>query len=217
LTLLISLETGENGECRFLQATEFRHSEKLKQNTKIISMRRIYILFTFAAMLLVGAKTLATSPTLASVSLAWQPSPSSGVTGYDIYYGTSSGNYITAVPVFGVTNLTIYGLTSGQTYYFAATSVDSAGDQSAFSPEISGIAGAVVATQTPGVLSQAAGLSAGQFGFNLSGTAGAQYAVEASTDLVNWVTLQTNVAPFQFIDSNAVQFPRRFYRTLSIQ
>jgi hypothetical protein len=51
------------------------------------------------------------------------------------------------------------------------------------------------------------------FRFNVTGGAGYSYAVLASTNLSNWVALSTNVAPFTVIDSNAVTFPWRFYRT----
>jgi hypothetical protein len=171
---------------------------------------------TFAGALLLGVAAHAQS--YAIVALAWNPSPSSDVAGYDIYYGTSSGNYTMEVPVSpsSVTNLTIYGLTSGQTYYFAATAFDGEGNQGPFSPEISMTAGSSSAPQgAAGTLSTVAKLPAGQFGFTMAGTTDAQYLVQASTDLVHWVTLQTNSAPFTFVDSNASHFNRRFYRTVS--
>jgi hypothetical protein len=174
-------------------------------------MRGILILLTLAGGLLPGAETRGQTT---SVTLGWNPSTSSEVAGYDIYYGTSSGNYISAVPVANVTNVTIRGLTSGVTYYFAATSYDSNGNQSAFSPEITATVGSVI--QAAGMLSAAMALPAGQFGFTLTGTAGAQYIVQASTDLAHWVALQTNTAPFQFVDSNASQYGHRFYRTVYI-
>ncbi len=54
----------------------------------------------------------------------------------------------------------------------------------------------------------------GQFTINVTGATGQSYAVQASTDLVNWVALQTNTAPFTFTDTNADQFSQRFYRAL---
>jgi hypothetical protein len=36
--------------------------------------------------------------------------------------------------------------------------------------------------------------------------------VQASTTLVDWEAVQTNVAPFTFVDSKASQFNQRFYR-----
>jgi hypothetical protein len=166
------------------------------------------ILFTLAGALLLGAASRCEA---ASMTLGWNPSPSTGVAGYYIYYGTSSGNYTVAVPVSATTtNVTISGLTSGQTYYFAAAAYDASNNVSAPSPEISGVAGAVA--QAAGMLSAIVGLPAGQFGFTLSGASGT-YIVQASTDLVHWVSLQTNSANSQFVDSNTTAFPRRFYRT----
>jgi hypothetical protein len=54
----------------------------------------------------------------------------------------------------------------------------------------------------------------GQFAINVTGATGQSYAVQASADLVNWVTLQTNTAPFTFTDTDAGQFSQRFYRAV---
>ena len=51
------------------------------------------------------------------------------------------------------------------------------------------------------------------FQFNVTGGSGYSYTVLASTNLSNWIALQTNTSPFMFIDSNATLFPQRFYRT----
>jgi hypothetical protein len=63
------------------------------------------------------------------------------------------------------------------------------------------------------VLTQSA-YAAGQFSFNVSGVANQQYIVQASTNLADWVSVQTNTAPFTFVDASAGQFSQRFYRTL---
>jgi hypothetical protein len=52
----------------------------------------------------------------------------------------------------------------------------------------------------------------GQFQFNLSGTAGSSWIVQASTNLSNWVSLATNTVPFVFLDTNNGNLPQRFYR-----
>ena len=52
----------------------------------------------------------------------------------------------------------------------------------------------------------------GQFRFGLAGVPGYSYIIQASTNLVQWRSLQTNPSPFSFLDTNASQFPRRFYR-----
>jgi hypothetical protein len=56
--------------------------------------------------------------------------------------------------------------------------------------------------------------SAGQFEFNVTGVPDFTYAVQASTNLVDWTTLETNSSPFESIDTNALNYPLRFYRVL---
>jgi hypothetical protein len=55
--------------------------------------------------------------------------------------------------------------------------------------------------------------SDGHFSFTISGTAGSVYIVEASADLVNWVPVQTNAAPFVFTETNS-DLPQQFYRAV---
>jgi hypothetical protein len=55
-----------------------------------------------------------------------------------------------------------------------------------------------------------------QFQLTVTGTAGLSYVVEASTELRTWFPMQTNVSPFQFLDSNAVACPRRFFRAVAL-
>jgi hypothetical protein len=56
--------------------------------------------------------------------------------------------------------------------------------------------------------------ASGQFGLAVVGVPGYPYAIQASTDLVNWVSIGTNIAPFTFTDTNAGRFGRRFYRSI---
>ena len=55
----------------------------------------------------------------------------------------------------------------------------------------------------------------GPFSFNVSGVAGFEYTVQASANLVDWESVQTNLAPFVFTDPDAGLYSQRFYRTLS--
>jgi endonuclease/exonuclease/phosphatase family metal-dependent hydrolase len=61
-----------------------------------------------------------------------------------------------------------------------------------------------------------AALIASQFQFQLTGTTGSNYIVQAATDLglSNWISLRTNAAPFTFVESNVFTLPQRFYRGL---
>ena len=56
--------------------------------------------------------------------------------GYKIYYGTSSGTYDSFIDVAKVTTYTVTELTPA-TYYFAVTAYDEAGNESAYSNEVS--------------------------------------------------------------------------------
>ncbi len=66
---------------------------------------------------------------------------STAVTGYRVYYGTAAGSYLQArgsgVAVGNVSTYAAAGLQQGVAYYFAVTSVDAAGVESAFSAEAS--------------------------------------------------------------------------------
>jgi Fibronectin type III domain len=146
----------------------------------------------------------------ASVSLQWNPGSAINVTGYNIYYGTSSGDYKNEVTVGNVSGATISNLTCGAAYYFAATAVDSAGDESGFSNE---------ATFTiPGILTLSAGANPGDpMLIKFPVAAGHWYEVQASVDLQSWSTIwQTDAEPsntmVQFSDPAISSFPSRFYR-----
>jgi len=69
------------------------------------------------------------------VTLAWDANTEPDLAGYKIHYGTASGNYSVHLDVLNVTSYTVTGLTDGQTYYFAATAYDEAGNESGYSNE----------------------------------------------------------------------------------
>jgi hypothetical protein len=150
-----------------------------------------------------------------SVTLAWNPSISLDVAGYKIYYGTVSRVYSNVVDAGNTDTVTISGLVPGTTYYFAATTVDVLGNESGFSNEarytmpVTPAALTMPATQTSLTLSTNTGV---RFSFAVSGDAGQSYVIEASTNLLDWDLLQTNVAPFLFTDMNAAGFAQRYYR-----
>jgi hypothetical protein len=60
-------------------------------------------------------------------------------------------------------------------------------------------------------------LEDGTFRFRFASTPGPTWIIEASTNLVDWISLATNSAPnglFEFVDSDATNFQRRFYRSV---
>jgi hypothetical protein len=58
------------------------------------------------------------------------------LSGYNVYYGTSSGTYGVPINVGNVTSYTLNGLGTG-TYYFAVTAYNTSGIESGFSNEVS--------------------------------------------------------------------------------
>lgn len=146
----------------------------------------------------------------ATVSIAWNPSSDTNVTGYNIYYGTSSGNYTGKVSVGNVSVITISNLTYGATYYFAATAFDSDGNESDFSNETQFI--------VPGALVLSGGANPGDpMVIKFPVAPSHWYEVQASVDLQSWTTIwQTAVATsnvwVQFSDPEAGAFTSRFYR-----
>jgi hypothetical protein len=268
---------------------------------EMLRFLEIFILrrWSLVVLFLVGVAIFLPSPALAlqSVTLGWQTSTDTNVAGYNIYYGTTSGDYTNEVTLGNVTTATLSGLTEGTTYYLAATTHDAQNDESSFSPEISytvpitetnqpptitgltstniaiagqGVTFSIMATGTGSLTYQwicnsnnvAAGTNAvltltnvtpaqageyyvivsnsagstnsstvnltiypttaatllpasfvgGQFAINISGVSNYQYVVQASTNLVNWASVETNISPFTFIDSNASGFQQRYYR-----
>lgn len=157
-----------------------------------------------------------TLPAAYNLTLAWEPSPNPVVAGYHLYYGTASGNYTSSSYITGnLATATIAGLASGVTYYFAITSVDAEGQESAFSSELNysqGIAG---------VQMQIHGVAGGQFMLTVSGPAGHRYDIEATQDFSAWTVIGTGTLDAgglrDFTDPNAAGFPQRFYRTRDTQ
>ena len=171
-----------------------------------------------------------TLPVSYSVTLAWNPSISTNVVGYNVYYGLARGVYSSVKSVTG-SNTTITGLAAGTTYYFAATAVDALGVESPFSNETSyttGVPTVRIRTAPAGRFVLTASTSAptrpmirtapaGQFVLTVSGLIGQTYEVEATQDLATWSAIGTVTlgasGSSDFTDTNAASFPQRFYRT----
>jgi len=62
------------------------------------------------------------------------------------------------------------------------------------------------------------GITDGSFGFNVQGQAGQVMVIEVSTNLLDWLPLQTNTlgsGPFYFSDPDTTNFTQRFYRAVT--
>jgi hypothetical protein len=74
------------------------------------------------------------------VSLTWRANQEPDLAGYKLYIGTASGIYNFAGSPFSINIATSYiasNLPKGQTYFFALSAVDTAGNESVLSNEIS--------------------------------------------------------------------------------
>ena len=148
-----------------------------------------------------------------SVTLGWNASPDPAVSGYRVYYGTSSGNYSFSADVGSATIEVIPGLASGGSYFFAVTAYNAVGVESTFSDEVSFVAG------QPNL--QISVTPHGPATLTVNGTLGHTYNIQASQDLVNWTVIGTvtvgATGPMSFTDPNAGSFSNRFYRTHDTQ
>jgi hypothetical protein len=87
-------------------------------------MKVIYRLLTNILILLFCLPASA-----ADVSLAWDPSSSTGVVGYKVYKGIAAGVYETPITIGNQTGFTLTGLGPG-TWYFTVTAIDAEGNES---------------------------------------------------------------------------------------
>lgn len=89
-----------------------------------------------------------------TATVSWDANTESDLSGYKIYYGTSSGSYDDVVDVGNTTSFSINNLVVGTTYFFVVTAFDFSGNESGFSNEVS-------FTPTQGTPPQITGVSVG--------------------------------------------------------
>jgi len=85
----------------------------------------------------------------ASVTLRWQANNEPDIAGYRVYYGTRTRTYGLPISIGNVTSYTIGNLNDGVTYYFSISALDTAGNESGFSSEISTTTSTAPSPQAP--------------------------------------------------------------------
>ena len=105
---------------------------------------------------------------------------------------------------------------SGSAAYIAAYSGSTYAPSGTTRFDMVTVSGTSYIVATPAALTSAA-FTNGQFVLTVSGSVGASYVVQTSTNLAanNWISLFTNAAPFTFTDTNITASPQRFYRAVS--
>jgi hypothetical protein len=191
------------------EPTAKRTGKILSWSSSMVGLARVLGAILFLALLHNPVPVLGvTLPVSYSVTLAWNPSISTNVVGYNVYCGLASGVYNSVESVTG-TNTTITGLAAETTHYFAATAVDALGVERQFSNETG------YTTGVPTVRARAA--FAGQFVLTVSGLIGQTYDIEATQDFTTWTVIGTVTLDasglVDFTDTNSASFPQRFYRT----
>jgi endonuclease G len=135
---------------------------------------------------------------------------------------TSGGSTLSPINLSGIsalqnvpagTNVTFrivnYGGGSTGTWYVFDTSNNLSLDL-----EIRGVVAPVVYPPALAPAFSALSFTDNQLQFMLNGTTGSNYVVQVSTNLAapDWLSIQTNAAPFVFTDTNSL--PQRFYRAI---
>ncbi|MBI4768085.1 MAG: FG-GAP repeat protein [Deltaproteobacteria bacterium] len=120
----------------------------------------------------------------AQITLTWDPNSEPDLAGYEIYYGTSSGNYQWNIDVGNVSSYTLTGLNTGITYYAAATAYNTTGMESGYSNEVIFYIGSCSYTISPS--SASFPISGGSGSVTVTTQAGCNWSTSSS---IPWLTV----------------------------
>lgn len=163
-------------------------------------------------LLLAAGAVLSVTGVLASphVTLAWDPSVSSSVAGYRLYYGVSSRVYTNVIDVGSANSATVSNLVDSTTYFFAVTAYDVAGLESDFSDEIS------YTVPSPVSLLRISFDPVQGATLIMTGPSNCSYNILTSTNLLDWMPLTTitldGSGASQYMHPVDPTQPTRFYR-----
>jgi hypothetical protein len=113
--------------------------------------------------------------------------------------------------------LTLNNVSAGQAGNYTVTVTDAVGTTNSNPAALTlhtAPVGQLAATLAPVTGLATLNDNSGQYSFDVAGASGATYVVQASSDLKNWTSVQTNVAPFTFVD-NSASAGQLFYRVFT--
>jgi hypothetical protein len=131
--------------------------------------------------------------------------------------GASNGLYVDYLDLSHLTNYnfldgTLVNISSNLTIYFASASINPTNLDGQFGGHLHYVSGFVSLTTVLSGISY--NDSPGAFQLSINSAARQTNIIMASTNLVNWTPVYTNVGSFIFDDPNTKNFPRRFYRSV---
>ena len=171
------------------------------------SLRGLFFAVASAAIL---SATTNTATAERSVTLGWEPSPDSGVTGYYVYTLEENAASPSRIDAGANSSAVVNGLKEGLRYTFAVTAYDAYRAESLPSAEVTFV------VPVPMTMSQPTS-SSDPRRIQFPVAPGRWYEVQASTDLQNWTTVwQTGVAnsysTIEYQDPQSRNHNSRFYR-----
>lgn len=135
------------------------------------------------------------------VGLSWKASPDPSVSGYRIYYGSTSGYYTNYLTAGNVTNLEITGLVDNVTYFFAAKSYNAAGVESDFSNETIFTGAVAQPGATLSLESSSLALSQ-RYQFSLASSAPAGMTINPNNGMVTWTPAISQASTTNLVEIN---------------
>lgn len=131
----------------------------------------------------------------ANVTLAWDPSPSTGVVSYGVYWGEASRNYTKHVGNIIPCQVTLSNLLAGTVYYFAATAADAWGLESDYSEELVYVPPFYLRLEPGDTMT--------------SGTVDAEYEIFSTADFQEWqLEAVTSTTNWSFTTTDPIKFFR---------
>jgi len=120
----------------------------------------------------------------------------------------------------GAANLTVLAANLGQVNaVITAEYSDPAGNFNSSTNSLTQSIVTVVSPPPPSKLSLALAIVNGQVTAQLAGVSGQTYVIQASADLIHWISIATNIAnaagAVSLVDSNSAAYPSRYYRAYS--